>query len=410
MKQKIFYVLIGIFCLFIVSACNQEPIHSDLSEQHEISTASNGPLLESSFIEDSSDSTGEHNKYSGYLAGLVAAEKGCHVVALNPETKTAEKIVTLEDVPVGMPSALSPDGKMVAYANYIASETKDAHIGESMELFILNLETNQTKKVFNDPLGQQVETIRWLPDNRTLIFSMCIPAETYLDYLLYHYDTQTGELSLLDQGLTQTNITPEKIAAQEEKYQQSITVPYDVNSRFMFTTIKSPSISQDGRKILYVTSFNRYATPAFHKDTPYEEKPQLWLLSGIWSMDVEESEPPQLLYSNPDWRPNIGKAIWSWDGTEIFFNRYYDSIGNSDCGIEKLDLKTGTTKVLLEQTDEMRTNKVCAALENHKLLFSSQGVNGAHNFIMDTETGEYEPYDCTYLGDPFSLLGFQNIL
>lgn len=116
---------------------------------------------------------------------------------------------------------------------------------------------------------------------------------------------------------------------------------------------------------------------------------------------------PQLFYTNPDWRPNIGQAIWSEDGSEIYFSRYFDSMGAQDSGIEKLNFTTKETEILLKSTPEMYTNRPCASLPNHQLIFCTDGEPGPQNYIMDTQTGKCEPYLCEYEGEPFTLQTFR---
>lgn len=156
--------------------------------------------------------------------------------------------------------------------------------------------------------------------------------------------------------------------------------------------------------MLYSTSYNRSSTPAYDADSPERERPKLWLLSGLWNCNTDSSGSPELIYANPDAQTNLSPAICSYDQTEIYFSRYYDT-GGSD----KLDLATGQTTALLHPTDVMYTNDIRAALPNHKLLFCSDGTDGLHNYIMDTNTGTFEPYICTYQGNPFSLKAFQRI-
>lgn len=394
MKRKILAALLCGLMLFLCACKAQTSSANEVSEKKTDSS----PLPQS-----------EEGQYSGCLAGLVESDEGSDLIVFDPETMQAEKITTLKNVWMGMPNALSPNGRFLAYANYLPTNSSDARIGESMELYLLNLETEETTPVLCDPKGQQVESIRWLPDNQTIIFSMCVPQELYLDYLLYSYNVSTGERKLLDSGMTQTDVTPKTIEEQEKKYHQTISVPLEIDDTFFFTTLKNPAVSPDGTKVLYTTSFHRRATPSYDQDTPYEKIPQLWLLSGLWCVSADGEGTPQLLYSNPDARSNTGRAVWSQDGSEIYFSRYYDGMGECDCGIERLNLQTGKTDVLLKQMDSMRTNRVCAALEGNRLLFCSKGEEGQNNYVMDTTTGKYEPFPCTYQGKELSLTTFRII-
>lgn len=406
MKPKVFELMLLCGLILCFTACGSQPRPANSTDSNdsngELSTAQ--PESQNQQEEDDAD-----GPYKGCLAGLVETDQGADFVALDPESKEVEKITTMDDVWPGMSTALSSDGKKLAYANYIASNPENARIGESMELFVLDLETNTETTVLNNPVGQQIESIRWLPDNKTIIFSLCVPEESYLDYFLYAYDIETKEMKCLDQGTTESDLSPEKIAEQEEKYQKKIPVPYEIDDTFMFTTVQYPAISPDGTKVLYTTSFHRRMTPGYDQDTPDDQRPQLWLLSGLWSMNADGTGTPELLYTNPDWRPNTGKAIWSQDGTEIYFSRYKDSINSQNSDIEKLDLETKETEVLLQPTEEMYTNRVCAALPEHRLIFCADGENGLQNYIMDTETGDFEPYSCVYQGKPFNLQTFRMV-
>ncbi len=223
MKRKILAALLCGLMLFLCACKAQTSSANEVSEKKTDSS----PLPQS-----------EEGQYSGCLAGLVESDEGSDLIVFDPETMQAEKITTLKNVWMGMPNALSPNGRFLAYANYLPTNSSDARIGESMELYLLNLETEETTPVLCDPKGQQVESIRWLPDNQTLIFSMCVPQELYLDYLLYSYNVSTGERKLLDSGMTQTDVTPKTIEEQEKNIIRPFLCRLKSMTRFSLQRLK----------------------------------------------------------------------------------------------------------------------------------------------------------------------------
>ncbi len=61
------------------------------------------------------------------------------------------------------------------------------------------------------------------------------------------------------------------------------------------------------------------------------------------------------------------------------------------------------------QSAEMYTNRICAVLPEHRLIFCSEGESDSQNYIMDTNTGVFEPYSCEYQGKPFTLQTFRMV-
>ena len=119
------------------------------------------------------------------LAYFTRHEKQKQLVLQNVLTKKIEKRFDLKTVDLAESPAISPDGKLVAFAGL-----RDA-VGD---IFTLNLDNGEIKNVTNDPFGDYGPS--WAPDGKSIVYMARVSG----DNKLFQLDLATGKKTQLTFG------------------------------------------------------------------------------------------------------------------------------------------------------------------------------------------------------------------
>jgi hypothetical protein len=119
------------------------------------------------------------------LAYFTRHEKQKELVLQNVLTRKIEKRFDLKSVDLAESPAISPDGKLVAFAGL-----RDA-VGD---IFTLDLETGEVKNLTNDPFGDYGPS--WAPDGKSIVYMARVSG----DNKLFRLDLATGQKTQLTFG------------------------------------------------------------------------------------------------------------------------------------------------------------------------------------------------------------------
>jgi hypothetical protein len=423
MKRIHIVILISIFCIFICSCgdlqdkenSNLENNYTSFKQMEQKDTS--GTSAETSETSLSSWRIDGQDKYSKWLCGMVENDNGSDVVVINPQTNAVEFIDHLDNVAATQACALSPNGELVAYSQFITDVQT-----EGMYLTVKNIKSKTVKTFFKDSSCNQLITdISWLKDNKSLLLKLSIKDGVFYSDILYILNTETVKLTTIDQGkfmagnsiLDEENklyyygLSQNELDFFMRKYGNSKSIPVNENGGWNYVDIANPTLSPDGQKILYNVTFNRNVTPAFYESDV--QKPHLWLASGIWIADVDGETPPKLIFGNNETQSNIGKSVWTENPNQIIFNRYYDELTKGVSDVEIYDISSNKTSLILKSSAEHETNIPRCSL-GKTLLVMSDGNSGEKAISINLETNEISEVTFSYKGKNISIWRFNQIV
>lgn len=388
--KKTVIITLGILLLSLTVGCGNAQEHKEFNNSTPSEHSSLANESESIITSWNRNKGGE---YSGWLCGLVTKENGSDLVIVNPETLEPQMIKYLDEVSSNQANAISPDGQKIAYSQFITLVAT-----QGTYLIVENLKTGELMEFFDKSDGNQlIGDVQWLSDNTSLLIKMSIKEGAYYTDVLCVLDTDTGKMTLLDRGkfsygnkildderkIYYLGCTQNEFDKMIAKYGGTNFVPVEENGGWNNVEFSNPSISPDGKKVLYSVTLYRNTTPVF--DESNVVKPHLWLASGIWVVDIDGRSDPYLIWGNDDLQSNIGKAIWTNDPNIVLFTRYFNELSRGSNHIERLNINSKDCEILVNMTDALETN-IPRFSNMNSLFFVADGNEGDKNMIYNFST------------------------
>ena len=337
--------------------------------------------------------------FSDCVIGLVANDTGgSDVVLFNTHTWIPTILIKCADVTADNYVAISCNG------NYIAYTTWDEHFARRY-LKILDMASGGETSYFeNIPARTEIKDISWMPDSRTLLFTINNTSEqSYQE--IHTLNVEDGTETIIDKGEVWKVKTVENAGktaddfflrgahqylsvqnkeiishngvdnspAEEWNYflsQDDINEIYDfyggegsfsINDiiSYMYVDFSAPRCSSDGKSIIYSTTLTR--------NSAYGEETPLWMASAIWKYDVQSGEKA-IIYAQTDGGA-IGRTDWISDNSIVFVS-YYDFQGSRD-SINTFDIDTFTHSVIFPYSDEHYNNVTLIPIGDGSIVFTS---------------------------------------
>ncbi|MGQ9513034.1 MAG: TolB family protein [Thermodesulfitimonas sp.] len=350
------------------------------------------------------------DQFSGWVTGLIPGEKGAVLVAINPVTNEARKILSLpEAIPGhwGDYGAVSPDGKYAAYTQWNRE-------GTVRYLTVEKLGGKRSKrKYFSEVPQQEIIYLSWFPGGRRLLFVRS-KREPHPNQEICVLDVKSGRLKRLvkggewdGRGVNDKDEWVDYMSQEEldqliKKYGGPKSIPVEENGRKLWVEFSAPSISPDGRMIAYSATLFRDSCPLGKT---------LWLASSIWTVSARGGEP-QRVYSNPEVESAIGRVVWSSDMKRLVFYRYRGTNG-ADGELDCLDLSTGKVKTIVPMTKEHNVNLNALILPDNEISFISVPFGGhsedARRYIVNIDSGKIRPHKIRVDGKDVVMWNFSNL-
>lgn len=349
--------------------------------------------------------------YRGWVTGLVPEEQGSSLVAYDPTDNRSKLILPLPEVAPDNYGAVSPDGKYAAYTQWNGTGTVRYLVVKKLTGF------KKTREYFKDVSGmQEVTCLSWLPDSSRLLFVRKDVTESFPYQEICIFNVLTGKITIVDSGglwdgrsLKEVNGREEWVSYMtQDQLDQLVSkyggpkIPVDQINRKLWVEFSAPSVSPDGKKVVYGATLVRSSA---------DEGKNLKCASGIWVAGAEGA-PPQRIYANPDQSYAVSSVIWTSYGNTLAFIQS-GGPGGGEEKIDCLDPSSHSIKTIVHTTKEHQTNLQLLAMPGNEISFLSAPINtrvkDGQRYVINPETREIRPQQVKIGPRGNQLLNFSNL-
>lgn len=369
-------------------------------------------------------------QYFNCVAGLLYdGDRGSNFVIYDTETWKSTVLMHLTDVTPDNYGAISGDSNYIAYTKW-----DEGYARRYLEVY--SVPDEKLSRFYQDiPVKNEIVNISWLPDNRTLLFTINDKnVSTYSE--IRTLNIETGEENTLVKGEVWRMRTAEEIGSTAQdfylkgqdsymkvKYKRPVnsynpdepinpdiewnyyldqndlneifhyyggTGTFDIEDvlNIMYVQFSRPRCSEDGTKIIYSATLRR--------NSAHGESVPLWMSSGIWEYDMETGQN-SLIHSQTDGAA-IGRVDWI-DNDEICYITYYDFQGSRD-SVNYINLSNNEGRILFPYSDENYNNVTLLPVGNRRITFTSSKRNEAfdnsYTILFDIDSSNYSNHDIKF--------------